>query len=247
MALTQNESQFSALLSDCISQKYHSEKIIGFLDESQRKTASEYFAKLHFDNYEFFGGYDDADRVLLLVYPHEWRIWDSPVGCVTISYRSEETLSHRDILGSVLSLGIQRDLIGDILIEDGRAVVFCYPHAASLILNELERVGGASVKVKEGFDDPLPVKNTFADMTINVASMRIDALVSALTGLSREKGAELIRRGFVKCDYSVVLQSDMTIDKKAVVSIRGYGKFIITEEISVTRRGRLSVKVKKYI
>ncbi len=246
MALTQNENQFLALLEDCISQKYHTEKIIGFLDEKQKRTASEYFAKRKFLNYSFFGGYDDADRVLLLVFPHEWRIWDSPVGCVTISYKGEETLSHRDILGSVLSLGIQRDLIGDILTEDSRAVVFAYPHAAQLIVNELERIGKTHVCVKEGFEEPLPVKNTFVDMTVNVASMRIDCIVSALSGLSREKGAELIRRGLVKCDYVTVEQSDMLINKKVIISIRGYGKFIVSNEISTTRRGRLSIKVKKY-
>lgn len=235
-----------AQLKGIVQGQSASPRTIGFLDEYRREAAREFLRGHRVENFLFDGGYPQADRVLLTVYPQK-RTSRESVRAVTIRFRCEDELSHRDILGAVLSLGITRESVGDILVEPGRAVVFTFPHVAALILAELQKVGKVGVKVLDGFEEPLPVKDHFEERMYTVSSLRLDCLVGALTGLSREKSAQLVRQSLVRCNYIPEQQGDHPVGEGSVLSIRGYGKFLFAQDLGETKKGRRRVLFQKYL
>ncbi len=245
MQLTQ-DAQFLAQLKGIVQDQSASPRTIGFLDEYRREAAREYLRGHRVEDFLFDGGYPQADRVLLTVYPPKRRSRKEVQG-MTVRFRQEDELSHRDILGAVLSLGVTRESVGDILIEPGRAVVFTFPHVAALILSELHKVGRVGVKVMDGFEEPLPVKDHFEDRVCTVSSLRLDCLVGACTGLSREKSAQLVRQSLVRCNAVPVQRGDYSVAQGSVLSIRGYGKFLFAREMGETKKGRLKVLFQKYL
>ena len=168
---------------------------------------------------------------------------------VTVSGSAYSELTHRDYLGALISLGIERDSIGDIVVTGpSSAVVFALPGAAKLIENELTSVGREKVSVKAGsLPDGFRVEKEYEAITDTVMSPRLDGIVKALCGVSRETASELVSSGDVSVNYSVSLKPDAEVVKGDILSVRGYGKFIYDGDRGVNRRGRLRIDARKYI
>ena len=226
-------------------------KFIGFLDERSAALCLQALGKHSGVAYTFFGGYDDAQRVMLGIFPDEEAMsrmssaW--PITALTLRFREVARLTHRDVLGSLMSLGITRESVGDILIDEGRAVIFVADSVAEFVRSQLSKVGGEGVKVEEGFSQPLPAAYRLLPVTETVASMRLDGVVAALCGTSRTRASEWIQGGLVavngiECDrVSAALRDG---DK---LSVRGIGKFRIDNCEDTTRKGRIVLKAQKYI
>ena len=155
---------------------------------------------------------------------------------------------HRDYLGAVLALGIERDRIGDVVVLDDTAYVFCVRSVAGLILNELEKVGRCGIKTFEvGLAQvPAPVRQ-IKTMTFTVKSLRLDAVAGEIFGISRTQTAELIRLGLVSLNYNVCVKTDAQINEGDVISIRGKGKGCVKEVGGKSRKDRLFIIAEKYI
>lgn len=158
------------------------------------------------------------------------------------------TLSHRDWMGSLLSLGIKREVLGDIVIwDDFHAVVFCQAKAAAYLISELKKAGrdtvhAAPCRLPTGFvprQQYIPVRGT-------VASPRADGVVRTLCNVSREDAAELIQRGMVEINYDPVTETDARVEPGDILSVRGYGKFRIDEIGRSTGHGRIHLTARKY-
>ena len=184
-----------------------------FLDGRERILAQRELQALHFpqDQYCFWEGFA-ADvktlsaaaplRCMLGLFPDylaltegmDRSVWEEqfPIFAVTLSYREQDALTHRDLLGSLMGLDIKRELIGEILTAQDHAVVFCTQTAQQIILSELSRVGRAGVRVQPGKPQQLPPAFCLLDKTGTVSSMRLDCVVSLALNLSREKSAALI-------------------------------------------------------
>ncbi len=225
-------------------------KFIGFLDEHAAAVSLQAVKGAEVA-YRFFGGYEDAQRVCLGVFHDETAMdieddsW--PITALTLRFRSAASLTHRDVLGSLMSLGITRESVGDILIDEGRAVIFVSDKVADYIRAELVKVGGEGVKIEEGCSLPLPVAYRLRDMTETVASMRLDAVVAALCSTSRTQATEWINLGLVslnglECDKVSALVRDCD-----ALSVRGKGKFRINSSSDTTRKGRILLRAQKYI
>ena len=158
------------------------------------------------------------------------------------------TPGHRDYLGAILGLGIERDRIGDILIVDDTAVVFCLAPVAPVLLTELEKVGRYGVKTEEIplSDVPAPEKRV-KKMSFTVKSLRLDAVAGNLFGLSRTSAAELIRLGAVSLNYSVCEKTDAPVREGDVISIRGKGKGSITQVGGRSRKDRLFIEAELWL
>ncbi len=158
-------------------------------------------------------------------------------------------LSHRDFLGALLNMGIERSAIGDLCItDDNTCVLFATASVAALILDGCERIGSDKVKIEE-----MPLSGSFAferktkQISDTVASDRLDCVVSALASESREKAKNLILSGFVECNYSVSDKSDLRVSEGDTITIRGTGKFIIDSITEETKKGRIRLAARKYV
>ena len=158
-------------------------------------------------------------------------------------------LSHRDYLGSVLGLGLERDAVGDILIPDAHsAILFTDARVGGFLAVSLTKVATDTVKVSrlpEGV--PLAGTRRLQPISDTVASQRLDCVVAALCNLSREKAQLAVKAGIVELDYEAVEDCSATVDAPAVISVRGYGKFAVHAFDGVTKKGRVRLVAGKYV
>lgn len=159
------------------------------------------------------------------------------------------TLGHRDCLGAVLGLGIQREWLGDILIDGQKAYLFCLPSVKQHILLSLDKVGRNGVKVREIPLSEVPQQEKrLREQVFSVKSLRLDAVCAGMFGLSRTAASEAICAGSVTLNYSVCEKSDMPVRSGDILSLRGKGKGIVLDAGgSESRKGRLFVKTGIYI
>ena len=158
-------------------------------------------------------------------------------------------LSHRDYLGSVLGLGLERSAIGDILIPDSRsAILLTDTRVGNFLTTQMEKVATDTVKVSrlpEG--TPLTGTRRLQPITDTVASERLDCVVAALCNLSREKAQMTVKSGIVELDYEACEACDTTVEAPAVISVRGFGKFAVHAFDGTTRKGRIRLVAGKYV
>ena len=158
-------------------------------------------------------------------------------------------LSHRDYLGSVLGLGLERDAIGDILMPDAHsAILLIDARVGDFLTTQMEKVATDTVRVSrlpEG--TALTGTRRLQPITDTVASERLDCVVAALCNLSREKAQMAVKSGLVELDYEAVEDCSATVDAPAVISVRGFGKFAVHAFDGTTRKGRIRLAAGKYI
>ena len=209
-----------------------------------------------------YGGYSGAERCRAYILPDyisdvedyadiEPYIDGDSIVSLRICGSGYRKLSHRDYLGSLLGLGIEREVLGDIVFEDSEgeeAIAFCDGVIAHFILAELKKVASDTVKVKrtELASDFEP-KREFAHISDTVASARLDCIVAALCSLSRDKAAATVNSGLVEVDFEAETRPDRNLCAPCLVSVRGYGKFRINAVSDLTRRGRLRLDADKYV
>lgn len=214
-----------------------------FLSPLEAREISDAFPK---DSVAFFGGYDDAERVMAVFGKAEEG--DFPIACVEIATKNDSSLTHQACLGTVLSLGLKRTGVGDIIIDGSKAFVFCLDNLAHYISDGLTKVGGTGVKTKvsDGSGASVP-KRQYKEKTASLSSLRLDCVVSAASGKSRSNASELISRAQVFVNYKAITSQSHTVCDGDVVTVRGEGKFLIRTENNLTRKGRIFVKILKYI
>lgn len=155
---------------------------------------------------------------------------------------------HRDYLGAILGLGIERDRIGDIAVIGDTAYVFCMQSVLQLILSELDKVGSCGVKPAEIALDEVPAPEKKVNiMNFTVKSLRLDAVAGDIFGISRTQAAELVKLGAVSLNYNVCIKPDAPVTEGAVISIRGKGKGCITEVGGKSRKDRIFIKAERYL
>lgn len=224
-------------------------RFLGFLGEHAAALAKSAAAALRFDRILLFGGYEGAERVQLGVFP-DWCEPDPgrfPVRAVTVYFRRQERLTHRDFLGSLMSLGIKREAVGDILTAQGKAVLFLSAELADYVIGQLDRVGGEGVRLVSGVDGELPAPAELRALSATVASERLDCVVGALCGFSRGKSAALIEGGLVSLRGAVCLRTAAPVQAGDKISVRGEGRFLVDEIGEKTRKGRIILSARKYI
>lgn len=221
---------------------------LGFLSEDETSIAVSYL-KNRGVFYALYGGCKDSDRVYLCVSADEvtdYRIF--PVKALKITSKGKRALSHRDYLGSLMGLKLKRECIGDIFIlTDTEAVVFVRDDVSRFIMSELTRVSSDTVIVSEYCPDGSELIRRTEELRLIVSSMRLDNVVSAFASISRGSSAELIEAGMVFVNSFSASKLSSAVKMGDKISIRGYGKFIVSEHISNTKRDRMVIKVLHYI
>ncbi len=225
-----------------------------FLNETERAEAELYLRGRAGDcAVHFFGGYEDAERTRLFIYPDYYEFGDicDCIKAVEIRGSGYETLRHSSFLGALTSLGIDRAKMGDIVIREHSAILFADEKISEFLLSEpspLTRVGRDTVRITEyrvsaDFENQREYKEIFD----TVASPRLDCVVSALASLSREKAKGLVVSGQVMINHITEEKTDTTVDGGDVVTVRSYGKFRIESLSDKTKKDRYKLIAKKYI
>lgn len=200
----------------------------------------------HFD-----GGYEGAERCRSVISP-EWILpKEEAFGLSFLSVRTGRfsgELSHPDVLGSLLGLGIKREMIGDILILPERCFVIVAHEIAEYVLLHMNKVGSKSVSLKlcDRSELVLPDRR-FKEWTVTVASLRVDALVSSVFRISRSKAAEAIRGGKCRINWQVTEDPSRFLEEGDTVSLRGWGRFRVDAVEGKTKKGRFRVRVEQPI
>ncbi len=223
-------------------------KFVGFLRPEEVAQAKTVADKLGC-KYCLFGGYESAERMFFGAFP-DWCDEPEdyfPITPVTILLKNAETLSHRHFLGALLSLGIKREAVGDILIEKGRAVAFLNSEIAPFVKEQLTKVANVGVSVSEGFTASLPGLSGFETFSATVASSRLDCVVGALLKSSRSRASELILEKLVSVNSVLTDKTVKAVRSGDTITVRGKGKFIIESLDGRTKKDRIILVAKKYI
>lgn len=228
-----------------ISERSNSPKFIGFLTAEEAAIAVKQFSPN--EKYTVFGGYESAERVMLGVLP-DW--CDDPVfsiTAITFTYRACDKLSHRDFLGALMALGITRESIGDILIEDGRAVVFVANDILKFVLTQISKVGNVGVELTVGCAEPLPGASQKQGFGTTVSSTRLDCVVAAICNMSRNQATEKIADGFVSVNSICVTKPTFNIKPNDKITVRQKGKYELNACDEFSKKGRIILKYNKYV
>ena len=216
-----------------------------FMDERARQLVKN--VKAPGCKYHAYGGYDGAERKMIGCFPEGYEPLAEyfPLSAVKITPSDPSGLTHRDYLGSVLGLGINRDCIGDIVVSEKSACVFCADSVKNFILTNLDRIGRCSATAEETLNPEIPEKK-LKRKSITAASNRLDCILSAVIGTSRSKTEELIKAGRVMVNFTEAMSVHLKLKANDTVSVRGYGRFIYAGDCGTTKKGRIKVEIDIY-
>ncbi|SJZ34107.1 RNA-binding protein YlmH, contains S4-like domain [Cetobacterium ceti] len=157
-----------------------------------------------------------------------------------------KTLEHKDFLGTIMSLGLKREAIGDIILKDNIAYSITKKDTFSIIEKELKEINKIKVSVKEIFSNEIPPFN-FKNISCTVSSIRLDSIVSNCTNLSRNEAVSLIENGQVLINYILIKNKSFVLKEKDIITIKKYGKFLYEEEMGKSKKDKFKILLKKYI
>ena len=202
-------------------------------------------------DYDLFGGYENALKVVARFGSPATVSYEEPypISIIKITPASKKfnTFEHRDVLGTIMSLGITRESIGDIRLYDGCAYVFALDKIAEYIISEISMIKKMPVTLLQVYDIPDEInEQAYKELDLIISSERVDCLISAITGLSRSKAEALISERKVLLNGAEVMKKTAAVKPSDMVVIRGYGKFIYAEKGRETGSGNLHITVKKY-
>ena len=194
------------------------------------------------------GGYEHAERKILAAGCEDYGPTEPPIRVMSVAPKSQkfaEELTHRDYLGAILGLGIERDLIGDILIRDGKAWFFCLDSAANMLAASLTQVRRTAVKTAAGPPDIPELQPRYIPLRLNVASERLDAIAAAFAGISRAQAGALLSAEKVFVNGRTVTDKGARLKEGDILTVRGFGKAVYDGIEQETKKHRLWVSLRK--
>jgi len=223
-----------------------------FLTIDEQMTIDAISSELKYVEYELWGGYEDCERQIIrfgseqnLGYNEEFPIVALKIEPLIEKFSDD--LNHRDFLGALMNLGISRNVLGDIVLKNNCAYVFCLEDISGFISSELTRVKHTSVKITRvsGKIDELARK--LEEIEVLVSSPRLDAVVAALCKLPRSKALTLIKNRKVLLNNRICENNSCSVKSEATITIRGYGKFVYKGEGNRTKKDRVYLNMLRYI
>ena len=199
--------------------------------------------------YLFDGGYESAERAVLLFLP-DWA--EEPPGDELVFLRAlfhgEESLTHRDLLGSLMGLGVTRERVGDILVSPHSADIVAAPSLREFFLREWSQAGRVKLTVTEIGREELRVPQAQVKVIRDtVSSLRLDAVTATAFSMSRGRAAELIAAGKVNLEHVPCLKGDKPVEEGAVITARGFGKAKLAQVGGLSKKGRIGITVERYL
>lgn len=189
----------------------------------------------------FDGGWEGAERTQCCFYPDGLEpvftgVW------LEVSWNAKfATVDHRALLGSIMALGMERALLGDMVLETDRAYVRAVPELGARLPQELTRAGSASVRVRLLDTPPALTPPKGIELRDTVASLRLDSVLASGLKTSRAKAVEWIRQGAVQVNHSDEERTDRQLAPGDLISVRGFGRIRLLEVGAPTRKDRMPI------
>ena len=223
-----------------------------FLGLAEQSAFAEIKKELRGIKYEAFGGAEGAERVVIR-FGSEDELGYSvpyPISIVKVepqSQRFAEKLTHRDFLGAILNLGIERDTLGDIVIIDNVGYIFALESIAPYIVENLVRVRHTDMHTE--IIDELPEGDLFRteSKTVQAVGERLDAIVAKVFNLSRDDAQSLFKKRLVFASGREIESTSYIPKENEVISVRGHGRFIYRGCASFSKKGKMNIKVDVYV
>ncbi len=198
-----------------------------------------------------FGGYENAERQMVAFLPDALCYeWDYPIRCIHIKPKYPkfaEKLSHRDVLGALMSLGIERKRLGDILCLEEDYYVFCHEDICDFIMESLSQIRHTMVDLSEELEYKALSSNIQLEEQFDmIASNRIDCIIARACHLSRSEAAMYLSAEKVFINGKCITNCNQSCPDGAIVSVRGKTRFIFESQNTLSKKGKLRVKFSFY-
>lgn len=239
-------SDFERSLGDLARKSDNGEKMLTrFLDLEEQSIASS--LRKQYD-LTFFGGFSGAERKRAIINKRNSKISEFKIIAYQIIYPSMLNITHRAILGTLMSIGLKRNNIGDIIVTNNEAYFLICSEVEQIIEREFSKINGAPITLKKiSYDklENLQCENA-KQLTIIVPSLRLDAIVAEGFQLSRKEAKDEIEKGLVFINNKQMTKSDFEIKIDDIISFRHHGRIKLVEIGPMTRKERLVIKVEVY-
>lgn len=260
MRITEDISSLYARLDDLMMAAGRGEVAKSVFLSPRELHYAQGYLRAHGVGFLAFGGYPDAERRRIYIMPDYMETVDNPEGlseygfdtdisCVKVVPSGYRSLTHRDFLGSTLGLGLERTVIGDILVrDDGEADIICDSTLSDFLAQNLCKVANDKVHTSVLPLDKIEApERRFAEINDTVASPRVDCIVGALCSLSREKARCAVESGLVEVNFESEERPDRDVSAPCTVSVRGYGRYEVLSVCDKTKKGRYRLSARKYL
>lgn len=239
------------------SKKKNRIEYTNFLDMYQISLVKNYLRKIDFKNYVLYGGFDDSERKILIIYPEKYNLemveknYSKIIKIIriTLSENEKGKYSHRNYLSGIIKVGISREKVGDILVFDEGADILVKEETIDILMMELRKL----TRFENSKLEIIEIENLrkreikLEELKIIVPSLRLDNFVSDLAKTSRNKAVQIIdsERVFINGQNETKVSKQIKLGD--IITIRGKGKFIVKEFSGTTRSGRTVVIIEKYV
>ncbi len=230
------ETQYKTVLTD-------------FLDPREQLIFESVIGKQSDLNLTFFGGYDKAERKRAILAPF-YEVVEKEDYSITVlegHYPTKfMTITHRDVLGSLMSLGVMRKKIGDIIVNHGTIQILVDAQIDTFLINQFKKIKNGSIDFKQiSSKQMIRSDNEWEEKQGTVSSMRLDVMIKEIYNLSRQKSQQLIEKEFVKVNHRIVTNPAFVTEPGDLISVRKFGRSKVTQLNGVTRKNNLIVKYEK--
>ena len=208
-----------------------------FLDNKMQKEVKN---KLKKDEYSIYYPYREAEKIIFYK--------DNKPNICLLEIISNNKLLHREILGTIFSLGLDSSVFGDIVITNNHYYIYVLEEIKNYIINNLTIINKSKVKLEERDLNILDnYKREYEDIEIIVSSERIDVIISHLININRNKVKDLIKDKDIILNYDILTNNSKKIEINDIFSIRKYGKYKYLGIVKTTKSSNLVVKINKYL
>lgn len=192
---------------------------------------------------------EESEKRVVLIYPKDYDIsyLDFPVCYFKIDGKNKfKELYHKDFLGTIMSTGLRREFLGDLIVKNSVCFGVIMEEKYGIIEEKMEKIGNTPVKIEKISEEDIP-KGEFKEEKYLVASLRIDNLISAVSGLSRQKSVEEIEKGNVLLNYNIQRDKSREIKEGDILTIKKIGKFRFEQVIGESKKNKLRISIKRFI
>lgn len=235
-----------ARIDDLIYQniKYDKNVSTNFLNQEELA-----IVKRHLSNkclYKIDGGYTDAEYCKVIFLKDKEDDFSDVVCLIAYYDKRFIDISHRDILGALMALSINRNSVGDFWATDDKIVLYTTELFSKFIIENFTSISKINVSFKKSDINLIREVKTEAFERI-ISSNRLDNIVSAICNCSRSKASSMIKSELVKVNHIVIAQTSKLCNNNCVISIRGYGRFLYKGVLKTTKKDKILVQIEKYI
>ena len=228
-----------------------------FLDEMEQKLLENFLKSQKISNYFFTGGFEEAERKILVIYTEKLTDIIQNINLneyinsirIILPNEMQGEYTHKNYLGGLMKLGISREKIGDILVDDKGADILLMPEMLKFLITNIPNL----IRFSKSKIEQISLKNLrkieikMQTIKITVASMRLDNIVSELAKCSRGKANEILAQERVLLNHEIIEKTSKEVKENDIITIRGKGRFIIKNIVGNSRKGRLFIEVEKFI